>query len=200
MAAGQSPFGFIDYGYPDYIAEYFVSNKYKLADFDNFGVPGYTSVHLKNDILKSGKIKKEIKEATHITIDIGANDLLGKLKTDPANAADAIATVSANLQTILSTIDQLNPQATVYVMGYYNPFPSYPKEQQAALQPLLKALNAQIEAAAKKNRDTYVATEAQIAKNYQEYLPNPQDIHLSQTGYKAVAAEFWKAISKKKRR
>ncbi|MDQ0219752.1 hypothetical protein ELQ35_20545 [Peribacillus cavernae] len=198
LAAGVTPTGFIDYGYADYLANHFVANKYKLADFDNFGVPGYTSVHLKNDILKSSKIRKEIKEATHVTIDIGANDLLGKLKTDPAHATDAIAAVSVNLETILSTIDKLNPKVKVYVMGYYNPFPYYTKEQQDALLPLLKALNSQIESIAKKNRDTYVSTEAQIAKEYKEYIPNPQDIHLSTTGYKVVAAEFWKVICKKK--
>ena len=45
--------------------------------------PGYTSEHVKNDILKSYKIRKEVKEATHITIDIGANDFLSILKTNP---------------------------------------------------------------------------------------------------------------------
>ena len=39
--------------------------------------------HVKNDMLKSYKIRKEVKEATHITIDIGANDFLSILKTNP---------------------------------------------------------------------------------------------------------------------
>ena len=198
LAAGQTPDGIIDYGYADYVADTFVKNKYKLADFDNFGVPGYTSEKLKNDLIKSSKVRKEIREATHITIDIGANDLLGKIKTDPYNAQDAISTVSVNLQTILRTIDKLNPKAKVYVMGYYNPFPYYPKEQQELLLPLLKGLNEQIKTVAKKNGDTYISTETQINKKYKEYLPNKQDIHLSKSGYKVIAKEFWKGISKKK--
>lgn len=198
LAAGQTPYGVVDYGYADYIADSFVKGKYRLADFDNFGVPGYTSDKLKNDVVNSAKIRKEIKEATHITIDIGANDLLGKLKTDPSHVTDAIKEVAANLQATLSEIDQLNPKVKVYVMGYYNPYPYYPKEQQEQLKPLLKGLNDQIKALSKKNGDTYISTEKVIEKKYKQYIPNQYDIHLSKSGYKAIAKEFWKGITKKK--
>ena len=80
LAAGQTPTGYIDSGYPDYIVKNFKGQKYKLVDYDNYGIPGYTSDQLKNDILKSYKIRKEVKQATHITIDIGANDFLSVLK------------------------------------------------------------------------------------------------------------------------
>ncbi|PLT30775.1 SGNH/GDSL hydrolase family protein [Peribacillus deserti] len=197
LAAGQTPYKYVDYGYTDFIADYFVKNKYKLADFDNFGVPGYTSENVKNDVTKSKKIRKEIKEATHITIDIGANDLLPKLSTDPAGA---IAAVKANLQTILKTIDSLNPRVKVYVMGYYNPYPGLSAAEQAKLLPLLKLFNAEIQKAAKDNKDTFVATDMLIAKKTAEYLPNPLDIHLSEAGYKAVASEFWKYIAPAKKK
>ncbi|WP_419882943.1 GDSL-type esterase/lipase family protein [Peribacillus sp. B-H-3] len=198
LAAGQTPNGYIDYSYADYLAGDFSANKYKykLDDFDNFGVPGYTSAQVKTDLLKSGKIRKEVKEATHITLDIGANDLLGKLN-DPAHVSEAISAVSSNLQTILSTIHKLNPHVKVYVMGYYNPYPYMPKDQQAALLPLLKALNAQIQTVTMQYKDTYVATESLIAKKYKEYITNKQNIHLSLSGYKVIAGEFWKAMMKK---
>ncbi|MBY6037210.1 hypothetical protein KUV80_11120 [Fictibacillus nanhaiensis] len=194
LAAGQTPFGQMDMGYADYIVKKFKHSSYKVADYDNFGVPGYTSVHLKNDILYNQNVRKEISEASHITIDIGAVDLLIKLKTDPIHAPDAIASVSMNLQTILSTIDQLNPDVDVFIMGYYNPFPYYPQQEQAKLEPLLTALNNQIEYRAGTNGDHYVGTKEKIANNYLEYLPNPQDIHLSLSGYKVVANQFWKEI------
>lgn len=198
LAAGLSPNGYLDYGYVDYIADSFVAKKYKLADFDNFSVPGYTSDRLLLDVTKSKKIRKEIKSATHITIDIGANDLLAKINTDPSKASEALVAVSTNLNKILKTIDGLNPKVKVYVMGYYNCFPYYPAEQQAALMPLLTGLNTQIKSAAAENGDTFVATDKAIAKNYKKYLPNKTNIHLSDSGYKVLAAEFWKAINKKK--
>ena len=133
LAAGQTPYKFIDYSYPDYVANHFKGTKYKLVDYDNFAIPGYTSVHVKNNILNSSKIKKEIKEATHITIDIGANDVLNTMETSPDSASilGTIGEVKANLDTILSTIDQLNPKAKVYVMGYYNSYPYSPAEKQS---------------------------------------------------------------------
>lgn len=196
LAAGLSPTGIIDYGYPDYIEKNFKSKKYKLVDYDNFGVAGYTSKQVKNNLLKSYKIRKEVKEATHITIDIGANDFLNILKTNPGPvvALTAMEEFTLNLDTILSTIDQLNPKAKVYVMGYYNPFPYFTAEQQATIQPLLEAVNNQIQASAKENGDTFVATEKVVAANYEKYMPNHEDIHLSKAGYQAIANEFWKKI------
>lgn len=198
LAAGLSPTGIIDYGYPDYIEKNFKSKKYKLVDYDNFGVSGYTSKQMKNDLLKSYKIRKEVKEATHITIDIGANDFLSILKTnlDPAVAFTAIEEFTSNLNTILSTIDELNPKAKVYVMGYYNPFPYTTAEQQEMIQPLLDAVNSQIQASAKEHGDTFVATEKVVATNYEKYMPNDEDIHLSKAGYQAIAKEFWKKMNK----
>jgi lysophospholipase L1-like esterase len=110
----------------------------------------------------------------------------------------AIGCVATNLQIILHKIDQLNPNAKVYVMGYYNPFPYYPAELQAQLLSLLGTLNGVIEARAAANGDTFVATEDIIAKNYETYIPNPANIHLSLEGYQIVAKEFWKAIDKSK--
>lgn len=81
-------------------------------------------------------------------------------------------------------------------MGYYNTFPYLPAQQQAGLVPLLIALNGQISTLSNANGDTYEPTFAVIASNYQTYLPNPADIHLSLPGYKIVADQFWVEISK----
>lgn len=193
LAAGQTPYKEDGLGYPDYIAESF-GKSYQLLDFDNFGVSGYTSVDVVNDILTSEAVRNEISEATHVTIDIGANDLIPVLKTNPAQVPQAIATVSENINTILNTIDQLNPNAKVYVMGYYNPFPYYPQEQQTMLLPILANFNNQIATLAGLNGDTFVPTDTVIAGNYTEFIPNPNDIHLSLTGYQTVAGEFWKVM------
>lgn len=196
LAAGMTPTGGIDFGYADYLVDRFEQSQYTV-DFKNYGVPGYTSGHLKLDILNKADVQAKIKEAELITIDIGSNDLLNVLNT-PTQIQGAIGTVAVNLQNILSTIDGLNPNVNVYVMGYYNPFPYLPQERQEALLPLLDALNQTIEARAIANGDTYVATEEIIAKHYEIYIPNPSNIHLSKEGYQEVAKEFWKNIDKSK--
>ncbi|MGG2067405.1 L,D-transpeptidase family protein [Bacillus sp. S14(2024)] len=195
LAAGQTPYGKMDAGYPNFIKERF-QKSYHVVDFNNFGTAGYTSVQLKNDVLYNEKVQKEIKEASHITIDIGLNDLAPVIQTNSNQAQEAIQNVSANLETILSTIDNLNNHVHVYVMGYYNPFPYQSQEQQATLLPLLHDLNTQMELQANSHGDTFVPTEKAIEANYAEYIPNQSDAHLSLAGYNVVAGEFWKAVSK----
>jgi lysophospholipase L1-like esterase len=196
LAAGMTPTGGIDLGYPDYLASRFEQSQYSVG-FKNFGVPGYTSIQLANDVLTNKDVQTKIKEAEYITIDIGSNDLLPAV-SNPSKIPLALGTVSVNLQTILATIDQLNPTVKVYVMGYYNPFPYLPQENQAALLPLLDTFNGIIEARTIANGDTYVPTDTIIAKDYQTYLPNPINVHLSKEGYQLVAKEFWKNIDKSK--
>jgi lysophospholipase L1-like esterase len=196
LAAGMTPTGGIDLGYPDYLASRFEQSQYTV-DFKNFGVPGYTSTQLKQDVLTNGNIQTKIKDAEFLTIDIGSNDLL-KVLNNPEQIPAVIGSVASNLQTILRTVDLLNPNVKVYVMGYYNPFPYLPQEQQASLLSMLDAFNDIIKARAIANGDTYVATAEIIAKDYQTYLPNPQNVHLSKEGYQLVAKEFWKNIDKSK--
>jgi glucan-binding YG repeat protein/lysophospholipase L1-like esterase len=198
LAAGMTPYGEDregDLGYPDYIAEKF-SKSYNLFDFDNFGVSGNKTDDVIADLAKPN-VQKEIKEATHLTIDIGANDLLKVLpdiQKNPQEAPAAIGTIAAKLNVILTTIDGLNPKVKVYVMGYYNPYP-YDVQQKAQLEQLLTAFNGQIQAQAVQHGDTFVPT-AQVINtaNFADYLPNPQNIHLSLTGYQLVAGEFWKVM------
>ncbi|NRD77279.1 L,D-transpeptidase family protein [Bacillus sp. BRMEA1] len=201
LAAGMTPEGQdgpvvngVDpnWGYPNYIAQDF-SKSYQLLKFVNYGVSGYKTDNVLADLAKAD-VQNEIKKATHITIDIGANDVLPLLKTDLNQVPQAITTAGTNLYKILSTIDQLNPKAKVYVMGYYNPFPYYPQDQQAKLVPLLQGLNGAIQQDAVKNGATFVATDAVIAANYKNYITNPQNIHVSLPGYQVIAGEFWKVM------
>ncbi|WP_223820853.1 L,D-transpeptidase family protein [Bacillus sp. S3] len=196
LAAGMTPLGGDGPGYPDFIAEKFKESNetYDLRDFDNFGVSGFTTTHVIEQ-LKNVEVQKEIKEATHLTIDIGANDLLPVIQTNAAQAPAAIAEAAKNINIILGTIDQLNPTVKVYVMGYYNPYPYIQDAgQKVQLDQLLQGFNAQIQAQAAQHGDTFVATDTLIASKFQEYLPNPANIHLSLTGYQAVAGEFWKVM------
>lgn len=191
LAAGQTPYHQLDKSYADYLVKRFEQSQYSVS-YNNFGVSRYTSENLKNDISNNKEVQDKIKNANLITIDIGANDLLTKLKTDPTHVKDSLLAVANNLQIILQTIDSLNPNVKVLVMGYYNPFPHYSQEQQASLLPLLEALNKTIEDRSIANGDKYVPTAQVIKRNEDQYVPNSEDIHLNLEGYQVVAKEFWK--------
>jgi len=194
LAAGQTPYGEIKSGYADFLFKRMEQSQYEV-DFTNFGVPGYTSAQLLNGILYDNAVKDEIKSADMITLNIGANDVLGLLKS-PQHVPGAIRTVGQNLMVILATIDSLNPDVDVYVMGYYNPFPHLSLAEQSQLIPVMHALNNTIEAVSSMNGDIFVPTADVIAENPMHYIPNPEDIHLSLDGYKVIAKEFWKVLDK----
>ncbi|WP_223594053.1 GDSL-type esterase/lipase family protein [Neobacillus bataviensis] len=184
----------LDWGYPNYIAANFAKS-YQLLDFANFGVSGYTTDNILAD-LEREDVQQEIQKATHLTLDIGANDLLPVVQKDPVQAPAAIAAIAGKISTILSTIDKLNPNVKVYVMGYYNPFPYMADPvQKEQLNQLLQAFNAQIQAQATQHGDTFVPTAQVInVSNFEEYITNPHNIHLSLLGYQVVAGEFWKVM------
>ncbi|WP_053360924.1 GDSL-type esterase/lipase family protein [Bacillus sp. FJAT-27251] len=194
LVAGINPLGEDGLGYPDYLASRFEQSQYKV-NFTNEGVKGANTELLKV-LLTDTSVQASVQKADLITVTIGANDVLPVLMTKPAEVPQAIQTVGVNLNLILKTIDDLNPKAEVYVMGYYNPFPHYSEAQLASILPLLDALNNTIAAAVGLNGDTYVPTAHLIAKHTDTYLPNPANIHLSADGYQIVAKEFWKSIKR----
>jgi lysophospholipase L1-like esterase len=206
LAAGVTPYKAKDLGYPDYIAKRFEQSQYTV-DFDNFAFGGFKTGDVLNQVLSNGVVREGIKEAEFITIDIGGNDLLPVVQAslaNPANPANSlnirnvIILTANNINAILMTIDGINPNAKVYVMGYFNVLPYLPENLQQALLPILDVFNSSIENTAIANGDTFVPTAKIIAKDYQTYLPNPNDIHLSLEGYQIVAKEFWKYIDKSK--
>ncbi len=206
LAAGQTPYREIGDGYADYLASYMEHIKY-LDDYSKaFAVPGYTTSDvlrdIEQDVTKGGSsIQASIKDAEIITLDAGANDLLQEIKitpngvqVDPEKAKAMINQVGENLSDILSAIDDLNPDADVFVMGYYNSFPYLPEPVQKQLLPLLDLLNDTIKKKTIKARATFVPTADAIAEDFRTYLPNPADIHPSTEGYKVLAQEMWKEV------
>ncbi|MBN3555812.1 hypothetical protein JYA63_16155 [Fictibacillus nanhaiensis] len=196
IAAGMTPYGDYDVSYPDMLKDMFKRKNTTMKDYDNFAISGYTSEQLKQDVQNNSVVRKELREATHITITIGANDLFQRLLADPSTVQQGINTASTNLDVILETIDELNSHAKVYIMGYYNPFSYYPDEVQNFLVPLSDSLNHEIESRAIENGNRYVATAQAIDSKFEKYMPNPEDNHLNVKGYEAIAKEFWKIIKK----
>ncbi|MBB6446053.1 S-layer homology domain-containing protein [Bacillus benzoevorans] len=213
LAAGQTPVRTIDKGYTDYLGSQ-LNKVGALSSFDKrFAVSGYTTTDVLADIQanksvsdNSGNtvtIETAIANAEVITIDAGANDILKEIaidkeklevNMDPGKVNTAILTVGVNTSAILAKIKTLNPNADVYVMGYYNPFTILPAQYQTQFQTLLNALNQTIANSAKLKGAVFVPTAAVFAKNTAAYMPNPMDIHPNQDGYLVIANAFWKAL------
>jgi len=208
LAAGVTPYNQIDDGYTDFLAEKIEELGFLGFYTNRFAVPGYTTGDvlddIQDDVEKGGDhIRDMIDEAEVITLDAGANDLLKHLtinqsgvSLDPEKVPLILEQVQENTREILKEIKIQNFRAKVYVMGYYNAFPYIPEKQQKQLLPVLDQLNKVIEKEAKRADAAFIPTAKAIGKDVPTYLPNPQNIHLSEEGYEVVADAFWKEMKK----
>ena len=106
-----------------------------------------------------------------------------------------IPVVGENMVQILGAVKQINPEAKIYVMGYYNALPYLSDSTQEVTVPLIEGLNHAIEQAVEAMGAVFVPTFNAFEGNYQEYLPDPTDVHPSEEGYVALGIEFMKKIS-----
>lgn len=213
LAAGMDHLGEMGDGYADYLAAT-MEETGLLNSFDkSFAVPGYTTKDVLKDLEENAtredadgnsiKLHDAIANAGLITISAGANDVLAHVKINPKTFAVTydeqalqmeIKQVGLNLMKIITEIHKLNPDAQVYVMGYYNPYPHLPAEIQPLLAQLLTGVNTAIEKTAQLPNVDWIQTADAVAKDFKVNLPNPQNIHLSPEGYQIVAEQFWNKV------
>lgn len=156
---------------------------------------------------------------THITVQIGANDMLG-LAVNPSFAfgtpaaqqallASTLATVQSNYNALLTQINTLDPGANVQVLDYYNPYANLPPSTPAqpyndylrtVSVPLLGGLNAVIAQEAVLHDDSLVdlagpfaGQEATLTRSneYVDFggLSVPND-HPTAAGYAVIAHQL----------
>ena len=216
LAHGMNEVGAIGLGYTDFIAQTLKKDGLITSYTKDFAYSGYTTKNVLNDLqvdvekevtgfgYKSEKasLRASIKDAEVVTLTVGANDLLPLLKRQQATGIDMASIMKASTETmanyasILAEIKKLNPKAEIYVMGYYNSFPYYEEALQSQFKMLLGVMNNSIKTTAEKVGAIFVPTADIVAKNVESYLPNPENIHLSEAGYQAVANEAFLPIIK----
>lgn len=217
LAFGINSTGEPGKGYVDFLAEELAKQEVLQTSNKGFSFPGYTSSNVLEDLQtdiskpvigtgsqdKTAALHQSIKEADLITLTAGANDVLPYFKFDESTGKPdfdleeiqaAMTKVGGNIQQILAKIYQLNPEAQVYVMGYYNSFPHMPAELQPQIAQLVKGLNGAIQGGMQGTPAKFVQTDELIAKDFSKYLPNPKNIHLSEAGYQVVAGAFQESL------
>ena len=152
-----------------------------------------------------------------ITVTLGFNELaaLAPTQNTPAAEAAAIAQIpatlaayQANYTAVLNEIRSLAPNANLYLLGYYNPFPADPTSPAApifnaggtALNSVIQGLAAQFGAAYVNNATPFLGNEAQytyqavqpagssVSGAYGGMLPIG-NVHPNALGYSVIAAD-----------
>lgn len=199
LAEGYLNSGEMGDGYPIYIAQGIEDETLYEVNLTNYGVGGFTTVHVLQQ-LEQADVQQNIAQADIITIDIGANDILWEIGTDfdlsdPHEllrilqvVENAISTVRTNVGEIMSQINQLNPDAPVFFMGYYNALPYL--DGQENIQLMMGILNDTLQQVSESDGAIFVPTYDSFHGMHDIYLPNPNDIHPTKEGYEVIADLF----------
>jgi lysophospholipase L1-like esterase len=198
LAAGQTPNSQIDAGYSDLIAQELSRHQPVAFYTKNLAFPGFTT----EDVLKriqSPEAKGALASASIITLSAGANDLLPLIQSNPAEGTLAFQQIQANfalnkarinLETIMAELNKAAPQADVYVMGYYFPYPHVRDTQKEGTGKQLDQLNAILKQSAEKAGAEFVSVAEAFGKNAKDKIPNPADVHPNIKGYQTMANAF----------
>jgi lysophospholipase L1-like esterase len=199
LAAGQTPYSDIDAGYADMIAEELKNSRHLASYTKDLAVPGFTT----DDVLEgmaSEDAEEVLASADLVTISAGANDLLRLVRLNPSNGSVSFGAeqVDAELDNIQSTMESIldklkdqAPDAEVYVMGYYFPFPHLREEQKAELAERLGQLNDILKSTAEQEGAAFVPVDESFGEDAVDKLPNSADIHPNSEGYEAMADAFF---------
>lgn len=112
-------------GYAGYTVDLLKEKADRDIVLDNLGVNGQTSGQLAA-LLQKKDVQEKAKAADALLVSIGGNDLFRGGETlvnlDLKTIAGIEAEYTRQLQTILSKLRELNPNANIYLIGLYNPF------------------------------------------------------------------------------
>ncbi len=155
-------------------------------------------------------------KAELVTIDIGGNDIGFCLFDAPDLGAclnTAFATVTANLDTILTDLQAAAPDASIVGMTYYNPVACayfFGQPQQAAfVSGIVQTLNSDLvsvygahgvpvaDVAGRFSVGAGLEAEATAALNWTWFCSadHPGDVHPNDAGYQVIAQAFLDALS-----
>lgn len=200
LATGHTPYGVaVSRGFMDIISEVLAEEKVLGSFTKEFAKSGQTSAGLL-ETLKSSDVQKSLDKAELITIISGANDFIdefynpsnGIIHVDLPKATALLETVAGDLTSAIKQIKALNPEADVYLYGYYFPLPHI---QDVALrqkvQIAFNIANDRLATLAKQEGAHFVDVGTIFDKNGISYLENPLDIHPNEEGYQVLADQFF---------
>lgn len=209
LAAGQTPYKQIGYGYSDYVSNYLKENKLLNNYTKDFAESGHRTTDLINDINNNKKIKINnknqgiktiLRDADLVTLSVGANDIFYKLgirnmNTNIEDINDVYKYIDDTMKDLEILIVQIQKyfKKDLILVGYYNPV--IDSEYSRQIEPTFNYLKEKSIELSKKYNFTYVDI-YEIFKENPEYLPNPSDIHPSNKGYEVIASQIIDIIEK----
>nr|WP_237648659.1 SGNH/GDSL hydrolase family protein [Sediminibacillus terrae] len=160
------------------------------VDIVNYGKRGNRSDQLLKR-LDQTEIKNSIEEADIVLVTIGANDIMKVVKNNFTNLeyepfVKEQANYMVRLRKIFDKMLELNPDATIYLIGFYNPFENYFSDVEQLGQIIDDWNGTGSTVALEYEQVNYIPTKDLFASTDQDLLYE-DNFHPNNTGYKLIA-------------
>lgn len=166
-------------------------------DIKNYGKRGNRTDQLL-DRLKQEEISESIKGAEIVLITIGANDIMKIVRENITNLeyslfVDEQVRYKDRLRKIMDTMLELNPDAKIYLIGFYNPFSQYFQEIEQ-LDQIIDNWNATGQSVTDEYETVSFIPTYDLFENTEEDLFYSDNFHPNTKGYELMAERVLKAI------
>ncbi|WP_253701440.1 SGNH/GDSL hydrolase family protein [Bacillus sp. FJAT-27445] len=175
-------------GYVGYLVDSLKKRSEEDVKLVNLGINGQRSNQLAQQVTQA-EVKRQLGSADIVLITIGGNDLFrggqGLVDFDKQKPEEIEKQFLTNVKGILSEIRAANKDATVYLIGLYNPFIELGEGKE--ISAVIRQWNfAAAELAATFDKVVYVPTFDLFELNVNEYLYTDK-FHPNTKGYKLIA-------------
>jgi lysophospholipase L1-like esterase len=166
----------------------------------NFGVNGYRTDQLLHDLQTKSAVVDTLSKANLIMLTIGGNDLFQLARTelnlaadiDPAALLKRLPEATGRLEQILTTLAEINPEASIVYIGLYNPFLDLDETGQSSL--IIQQFNHEaFEVANRFPNMTLVPTYDLFQLNHGKYIYSDH-FHPNRFGYERMAERIVQAL------
>ncbi|UOQ50177.1 SGNH/GDSL hydrolase family protein [Gracilibacillus caseinilyticus] len=160
------------------------------ASIDNFGKRGNRTDHLLKR-LEQEEIQDSLKKADTVLITIGANDIMKIMKDNFVNLTEepfieGREPYGERLTAIFDKITSLQPDAKIYLIGFFNPFEQYFGEIEALNQIITRWNNKSLEVTNQFEQVQYIPMQ-DVFQNEAENVYADDNFHPNHRGYQLIA-------------
>ncbi|WP_079509456.1 SGNH/GDSL hydrolase family protein [Mesobacillus jeotgali] len=188
-------------GYIPYLAEHLESEKtIRNANFDNFGVRGNRTDQLLKR-LGDKNVQSSVEEADLIILTIGGNDLMKVVKENFSNLRinqfhKEKKVFADQLQEIFTAIRNQNQEATVVLVGLYNPFFNWFADVEEMNQ-IVEEWNRESSSVVERDGNAFLVDIHDIFLNSEENLLYTDYFHPNDRGYQLIADRIYGLLDEK---
>lgn len=159
--------------------------------FDNYGKRGNRTDHLLKRLNENPEITRSLEKADMVLITIGANDIMQIMKDNFMNLTEepfieGRELYGERLTQILAHITSVQPEAEIYLLGFFNPFERYFGDIEALNQILTRWNNESLQATNQFEQVHYIPMQ-DIYQYKSENVFADDNFHPNHRGYELMA-------------